>query len=752
MKTLIELSRTILKDGLLHTEDGDTIELSRHKKDKDGNPLPVNGCTYNFNRDIDTRCFRNALARFVRTGAKEDAFDVFFCYAEIFRPFGGYKQGIDSLLQLLYDHEANSASLLTKHRDHYSHSVYVFALGLALYNGNKKLREAFAARYGSEHAEKTFLHYWGMTALFHDIGYPYEISFLQVLEYGKKTEKSLGRRLRMRYHNLGGFTALTPAERKRCGGLLPKGGKDINDLLVAAFLDTFDSVTGDGKQDNAFLKSLIEERIEEAEEYMDHAYFSAVLLLKRLLAQKDFMLDRPTLDAVLAIFLHNSFYKISYKGKVKNIKPYEQIHLSDSPLAYLLMFCDELQCWDRVPYGENSKKQELAWDMDLSVSDDKITALYYFETGKDKKSVGKIDTLAADIKKKVIDWSEMAEFSASHEIKVKDKKVYDYFSDSKFIDLCRIAEAINSSYMQNCRRAGITDYMKNAFDSLTLEYKLSNIAQAKYYVRHLENINCFFSDRQLDYPVVKAFTEEEVAKLAVDEHIRWVNEKVEMGWKYGTGYKRAEREPLRIHKDIVPYEELVSAERSKDTAPINNMITLLGAYGIRIYRMNTQKEELVLGCTGHIDLNRIDGFDEEQVRGEIRSYLRRLQERYSLTLLSGFAQGADLLFAEEALKCGVSVIAVLPCIWDEFRREHSDGGERFMQLLGQVKEVVIKPHVLTRYYNVSRYIVKHCDELLVLWDGKVLPLQDENGNDIHIGGTYDTMTAAVAAGKNVKLF
>lgn len=160
MKTLIELSTKIF----------DEKELL-HKIGELGKTIEANGCEYNFNRDVDKLCFKNALARFLRTGTKEDAFDVFFCYSEIFKTFGGYKNGNDTLLELLYQHEANSATLLTKHRDHYSHSVYVFALGLAIFMNNKTIRDAFTIRYGEENFYEKFLKYWGMAGLFHDSGF-----------------------------------------------------------------------------------------------------------------------------------------------------------------------------------------------------------------------------------------------------------------------------------------------------------------------------------------------------------------------------------------------------------------------------------------------------------------------------------------------------------------------------------------------------------------------------------------------------
>ncbi len=761
MKTLIDLSSEIFDtEGLFHKtgKEGDKIELAEKRVSAGSGgtkteKLPLNGCTYNFNRDIDKLCFKNALARFLRTGTKEDAFDVFFCYSEIYNVFGGYKQGIDRLLELLFQHEKSGASLLSKHRDHYSHSVYVFALGLAVFTHNKTFRSAFAKKYGKEDLNGKFLKYWGMASLFHDIGYPYEISFLQVREYGEKIDNDAeSERLRMSYVNLDDFCALSGDEIKKCGQFMPEGEKDINALFASETVKMFGGATGDFKTDFTAAKNCIKNRITNAVKFMDHGYFSAVLFFKKLLRGKDFAADRLTVDAITAILLHNSFYKRTYKSEIMQDK-YKQISINVHPLAYLLMFCDELQCWDRAPYGEISRKQELAWDIDIYIDDKKIDVKYYFETGAEKDTK-KITALIDDINSDVVCVKEMAEVTASAVIKRKDKKVYDYFSDSKFVNLCKIAETINVSYMEDCETARIKEYMRENFDTLTLEYKLSNVAQAKNYIRHLENINCFFSDRQLDYPQVEEFTENELEYLAINEHIRWVNEKVEMGWKYGEDYTdREDRARKRIHKDIIPYGDLTANEKKKDYFPINNMIKHLAEYGIKVYRMNNvRKPQYILGCTGHRDLKRIAGFDEERVRGEVRSHIRKLKERYLLQLFCGFADGADLLFAEEALKCGVDVIAVLPCEWREFISEHKDGGVKFMQILGQTKEVRVKPSNINRYVDMSRYIVRQSDEMLVLWDGVKLPLSDENGAEINRGGTYDTMIAAINGSKVITEF
>lgn len=132
----------------------------------------------------DLLCFRNAVSDFLISGKKDDAFTVFFCYSEIFRLLGSGYDNIRKLIEMLSDHEFHSGELLSKHRDHYSHSVYVFSLGLAIYASDGVYRRTFNEFYGLKQDEYyTFLYLWGLTSLFHDIGYPFQLAHEQVKNY-----------------------------------------------------------------------------------------------------------------------------------------------------------------------------------------------------------------------------------------------------------------------------------------------------------------------------------------------------------------------------------------------------------------------------------------------------------------------------------------------------------------------------------------------------------------------------------------
>ena len=143
--------------------------------DREGNSIEQNQIPYNMEKDIDRLCLENAVARFLKSGKKEDAFDVYFCYLEMF--VGDYEK-TRRMIELLSEFEANGSSLLMKHRDHYSHSVYVFCLGLAIFKSNSIFRKKYIEHYklcDENQASHHYLEYWGLASLFHDIGYPFEL-------------------------------------------------------------------------------------------------------------------------------------------------------------------------------------------------------------------------------------------------------------------------------------------------------------------------------------------------------------------------------------------------------------------------------------------------------------------------------------------------------------------------------------------------------------------------------------------------
>lgn len=621
-------------------------EKSNEKISKNytGTSLEKNQIPYNMQMDIDRLCLENAISRFLKSGKKEDAFDVYFCYLEMF--IGDYEK-TRRMIELLSEFEANGSELLMKHRDHYSHSAYVFVLGLAIYETNSIFRKKYNSYYGLEddhNAACHYLQYWGLTSLFHDIGYPFELPFEQVTSYFEVNNKKRDNNLYISYNALESITKIDENTAKKLKELYGEHTFDTTNNLFAYIL--FQKLGNTYSFTEEQMNTWLNEKPTCPDKfgfYMDHAYFSATILFKKLFCEMGCDIKKEHIDALTAILIHNSMYKfcIAHYKEKGNIPFKAQLH----PLAFVLMLCDELQCWDRTAYGRNTKTELYPMQCDFDFSDNLIKTTYIF----DLKEIGKINRFKDDYIKwlktgvgkepKLKAYSEMylkdngvsnflvdierivdlSEIKLSVDIGISNAvhaHSHSYLSSSNFLNLYRFAYILNGRWnsgdWRKLKDAGKEEVfisneesIKNfeeSFKNLSLEYKMSNINQAKAFARYMDEIGCFYTDKQVDFEMVEHFTDEELLKIGMLEHQRWLQEHYDMGWEYGTPAK-SERELVRQHKDMIPdfdskdgkvslkqaqenYARLGKSEQDKDTEPMECMLAMLKMFdGLRIYRL-----------------------------------------------------------------------------------------------------------------------------------------------------------------------
>ena len=482
-----ELEQTVLR-FLRERCEGLRFDLSdenrRELKDFDGTSTKAGQIPFNMEKDIDRLCMENALHNFFARGTASAAFNVYFCYLEMFLgSYGSCRQ----MIEMLAEFESNGSSLLMKHRDHYSHSVYVFAIGLACYEALPAFRKTYADFYGLGDPEDGivrvpekaapkyaaahhFLKYWGLAALFHDIGYPFELPFEQVKSYfgdridgvpflayqgvagldqpwviyeqkareaekaAKKAEKKAAADPDSRELAEKAKTAREDADRAACFAKEKKAerirqiaklqGREsdkpgLGELLaenlsekLSGFYRNYQSfrawkenhpeirdtekaagasaAADDRAAYTEYLKdSVINRKAEHPDEFsgfMDHAYFSACILLRNLFGVlKEEELCKEYADVASAILLHNSMYKFcitNVKGDDRQNHFNAEHHFRPSmhPLAWMLMLCDELQCWDRTAYGKNSRTQYHPMWCDITFpGGNGIRAEYYYD-------------------------------------------------------------------------------------------------------------------------------------------------------------------------------------------------------------------------------------------------------------------------------------------------------------------------------------------------------------------------------------
>lgn len=606
-----------------------------------GTSFLPNQIPYNMQMDIDRLCLERELEAFIDSGVAEDAYTVYYSFLKMF--LGTYGRS-SKMIELLSEFESNASSLLMKHRDHYSHSVYVFALGLAIYETNEDFRKTFQAFYGftperDEHwAAAFFLEYWGLTSLFHDIGYPFEIPFEQVLAYFEVDRKKRGKgSLYLAYRDLDCLSGLSDAQKAHFAKLFSRPFESVEDLLaygIAKRLGTAYDISEDALLDTIRRKPTEPNRFGY---FMDHAYFSATRLYQELCevlgAER---LTEAHVDALTAIMLHNSLFKFAiafYKDKEKRKAPLKaELH----PLAYLLMLCDELQCWDRTAYGRNSRTELHPMDAEFDFGRGMIHALYCFDAEESEK-IGEYEAryraweqggkqyapprlkaysdmaeteqrFRTDIER-IVDLSRYPLFITTFLRAADRKSKHTYLSGSSFLHMYDFAVAINGRYRYEGREQEISvEQLERDFDTMSLEYQLSNINQVKSFSKYLNAIGCFYTDRPVDFEMLRAFTPEQTAVFAPMEHARWVRAHRAMGWTAGSLYETvttydepnryALREQMRQHKLCMNgdfgeleiarhYLNLSEKDQGKDWKPFNSMLKLIRKFdGLRIYKLD----------------------------------------------------------------------------------------------------------------------------------------------------------------------
>lgn len=632
----------------------DTTNSDRRElKDNDGKSYKKGVIPYNMERDLDRLCLENAIARFVKSGSREDAFDIYYCYCVIFKPFGEGTQAARLLLDLLSEHETNASSLMKSHRDHYSHSVYVFLTGLAIYKKHERFQNTYRTKYGlnprrdqmlseaeakkqDQAAAHHFLEYWGFTSLFHDIGYPFEIAFNQVKHYAcqlglikesdsddTKRKKEIVDKTNSALINMDAFFNM---DLHRHDAAL----SDMIDFRLGIYRNR--SCGSRRGSDTTQLSTIGGAQVRNGSDFLDHAYFGALVLTELYMkgraisgnndkANHPIGEDDPIQDCLCSIMLHNSLFKHTLRNK-HILDTNESFSLSDGmPLSYLLMLCDELQSWDRKAFGHETRARQYPIDFDLTVTADSLSWIYYFDETfgvKAKKSGCWIEMSYCDYVKKGKNYTgcqylddldriiclqdvipsyrrgmPQSEYERimKPDLRPRQLRTGVYLSSGNYMNLYSLALELNARYekiddldqdidglTEDEKQEKIKKYkekIEKAFEEeLSLEYKLSNIAQAKGFAAQLHSIGCFYTDRPIDSDPVIQFQQIELDRISESEHNRWYWEKLQMGWIYGEEYAsdKTKRDRYRRHSLLVPYDELSDEIKAINAAAMNVMV------------------------------------------------------------------------------------------------------------------------------------------------------------------------------------
>ncbi len=152
-----------------------------------------------------------------------------------------------------------------------------------------------------------------------------------------------------------------------------------------------------------------------------------------------------------------------------------------------------------------------------------------------------------------------------------------------------LAEEIHNAYLEEQLGKGEKLGSRPSlfpWDELSEGIKSANRDQAYNIGRILAKINYGITP-WTEYRIEDViFTPEEIEIMAIAEHERWMNERAQQGWRYGTQRNDAHK----ISPALLAWEKLPDNERAKDRETVAKFPAYLKRVGFRVYRLNAQNK------------------------------------------------------------------------------------------------------------------------------------------------------------------
>ena len=554
-----------------------------------------------------------SILKFLENENKETAFDVYLTFFDAYKiNMGDENNQFLDLLDMMRSYEEKASTITAKQRDHYVHSVNVFLLGLAIYGMNSNYRDFFTRKiteienypHAYETENEEFFYRWGITSLFHDVGYPVEIINKQINHYLNfvveavyDVEGILAKneiRTFIEYEDFSKFNRLPDAgDFKNFSGEFLTG-QDLLDLENATRpIDLLaHSISKSYSLDFVAVKEKLDGFVNDMQKFgfVDHGFYSAIIVLQwyAYLMQKSGWNSNyyfnPIVECASAILLHN------YYGNVLQKKPFDLGPMSpeEQPLAYLLVLCDELQEWNREAYGYLDKRSIAADRSDVKISEAAFKAVYIsdksllgddFERKKEELLYKRLD-LAAIFK----DGFEVDSVNADSAL-WRIQKSYDSPSPVArplLGQLENIAKMIHELFIEDQKDRQKSDAPEmRSWEELPEDMKYSNLSQARHIAEKLRLVGCGIAPKDSIFETLEGFSNEEIEYLSVVEHDRWMHERFSSGWKYGE-IKNVDE---RISPYLVPWNELSEDVKDLDRNAVRNIAKLLDSVGLAAYRV-----------------------------------------------------------------------------------------------------------------------------------------------------------------------
>jgi len=547
---------------------------------------------------------RQAILEFIENETKKNALAVYEAFFDSYRiKIEGDSNPFIDLLDVLRTYEENAATLIDKQRDHYIHSVNVFILGLCIYSQNINFRTAFITKnldktdypYSYDTSHEEFFYRWGITSLFHDVGYPVEIIGKQItkfIDFATSVDSKIEIKSHLEFENFDDFNSIVEIVPKR--NFTRTYSEKYDSCVYVDLLKPVDllahklyiSLGVDLKEVKVALNNFV--NIMSKFGFIDHGFYSAIIVLRWY----GFLIQRckykseyffyPVLDSASAILLHNYYKNVIMKP------PFSRASLSpnDHPIAYLLILCDELQEWNREAYGILDRKRVQAGEASILISNNRLDVTYITKTVKLPEQFSKEKE---NLLNNLLDMDAI--FNKGFCVGCESKSEITSIAN----DLFQSTDIAPRPLLENLEKLAITIHeLYNQkqlehypdkllayprFSDLPDSLKYSNLRQARCIADKVEFMGWEMLPKGNKGKIIRKIPDDIVETLAIIEHEEWVEERLTSGWIYG---KEKDSEK-KVSPYLIPFDELTEEIKDYDRDAIRNIPVLLELIGMALY-------------------------------------------------------------------------------------------------------------------------------------------------------------------------
>ncbi|MCK5128490.1 MAG: hypothetical protein KAQ68_01450, partial [Clostridiales bacterium] len=445
-----------------------------------------------------------------------------------------------------------------------------------------------------------FFFRWGLASLFHDVGYPVEIIGRQIESFlrfatNADHDKNMGEiKAHLEFENFRRLNSIAEVIPKK--EFIKEFYEQNNSSVYVDLLQPIDLLSQKIHITLSIpiedIKNKLDTFTEDMKKYgfIDHGFYSAMIVLKwygyltQITGKSPMRFYTSIVDSACAILLHNY-----YRNVLQKQFSCGPLDAKKYPIAYLLMFCDEMQEWNRAGYGIIEKFRTQAAHANLSIDNDMFEITYLAERGILKQKF-------VEDKVKLFNGLLNIEEIFKGGLEIMCDTLDDVFIEARsdqaiprplLENMELLAREIHNDYIADQKRIGAPIHVAEDFYKLDPSSRYSNLRQAMNIDKKLQKLGYAMVSQDFAGEAIQKLSSDVIEQYAIIEHEDWVNGKLKFGWRYAPVRDNSKR----LHNCILPWEKLPEDEREKDRNAARNVVDLAQLANMKVVKLSLLEKD-----------------------------------------------------------------------------------------------------------------------------------------------------------------